>query len=147
MLRLKYQKVFLNQNVKIDTITSFKVFILENIGDKMLNMIEQNLINPTSDKQEVMNMCLTSTKGDYQPISVPIAVTPSPQSTPSKKQQAGSKSNIGQIRTHVPGKAGGGWESSEDEEEIQMKQLEELSIQSPNSDSMVEQAIEVSEEK
>ena len=37
-------------------------------------------------------------------------------------------------------------ESSEDEEEVQMKQLEELSIQSPESDA-VENAKEVAEDK
>ena len=109
-----------------------------------MNVIEQTLLSPTSDKQEVMTMCLTSTKGDYQPISVQIPSKPVSQArtTPSKKPR---KVVSDRVKTHVPGKAGGGWESSEDEEEVQMKQLEELSIQSPNSDS-VENAREVAED-
>ena len=108
-------------------------------------MIEQTLLNPTSDKQEVMTMCLTSTKGDYQPISVqiPSQTTSQPKAAPSKRPL---KVVPDRVKAHVPGRAGGGWESSEDEEEVQMKQLEELSIQSPESDA-VENAKEVAEDR
>ena len=120
---------------------------LEHIGDRVLNLIEENLINTTSDKQEVMNMCLTSTKGDYQPVSVQISQktgTTSQNSTPSRQKPVKRGK---EIRVHVPGKAGGGWESSEDEAEVQMKQLENLSIKSPESSSHIEMALEVSEDK
>ena len=111
-----------------------------------MTVIEQTLLNPTSDKQEVMTMCLTSTKGDYQPISVQIpsqTKSSQPKATPSKRPL---KVVPDRVKAHVPGRAGGGWESSEDEEEVQMKQLEELSIQSPESDA-VENAKEVAEDK
>ena len=107
----------------------------EHIGDKVLDMLE-NAISPPDGKDVVMKMCLASSTGDYEPIDVPLPdiTTTSSTSFLPRKQKTGSSSIPKQ---HVPGKAGGGWESSDDSEgdvgKEQLKYIAELSLQSSSS--------------
>ena len=64
-------------------------------------------------RTEVLNMCLaTSPTGEYQPVSVPMMNV----STLKMSQISLTSSTLVTGKKHTPGKAGGGWDSSDDEE-------------------------------
>ena len=70
-------------------------------------------------RTEVLNMCLaTSPTGEYQPVSVPtMMMNISTSSNTLKMSQISlTSSTLVTGKKHTPGKAGGGWDSSDDEE-------------------------------
>ena len=70
-------------------------------------------------RTEVLNMCLaTSPTGEYQPVSVPTMMMNISTSSNSLKmsQISLTSSTLVTGKKHTPGKAGGGWDSSDDEE-------------------------------
>ena len=67
-------------------------------------------------RTEVLNMCLaTSPTGEYQPVSVPM-MNVSTTTTLKMSQISLTSSTLVTGKKHTPGKAGGGWDSSDDEE-------------------------------
>jgi len=119
----------------------------ENIGHKVLDLIDK-AVNIPDERAEVLKMCLSpSPVGEYQPVQVPMSMSM------MKMSQASMTSTLTQStlitgKRHVPGKAGGGWESSEDEEE-QVKSLSEISLGSPvkPKDVMIDSASEAIEDE
>ncbi len=121
----------------------------ENLGDKVLNMVESVMQTPLDGRAEVMEMCLqTSETGDYQPVELHLVddggfASPVPSQKVTSKPQYQQRM---QVRTHVPGRAGGGWDDSDDgegdavaEQERQLKQLAEMSVQSSSLDEDAEE--------
>lgn len=85
------------------------------VANKMLDYFGR-LIHPTDEQtSEVIRAALHSSPGDYQPVAVagtlvdPVFTAPIPT----------TKAPF--IKNHVPGKAGGGWESDEDEHEEELR--------------------------
>jgi len=84
----------------------------ENLGHKVLDLIDKTMTVPDK-RTEVLNMCLaTSPTGEYQPVSVPMMNV----STLKMSQISLTSSTLVTGKKHTPGKAGGGWDSSDDEE-------------------------------
>ena len=90
----------------------------ENIGHKVLDIIDK-AVNITDQRDEVMKMCLaTSEVGDYQAVEVqgqPLQPSTMQASQTMKISQRSLGTSFMAGKKHVPGRAGGGWESSEDE--------------------------------
>jgi len=126
----------------------------ENIGHKVLEIIDK-AVNITDQRDEVMKMCLANSEvGDYQPVEVqgqPLTSTMQTSQTMKTSQRSlGTSFMAG--KKHVPGRAGGGWESSEDENyDEPTNQLEqsmsEVSLSSPiKKDIMLDSACEALED-
>ncbi|TRY68253.1 hypothetical protein TCAL_07672 [Tigriopus californicus] len=110
----------------------------ENLGHRILNTLENALTSP-DERAEVMAMCLKSDPGGYTPVSLTTSL--SSESDPPQRQVLGL---VTPVRTHIPGRAGGGWESSDEDEVLaekhQLKQMAALKIDSsedlrPDSDT------------
>lgn len=79
------------------------------VTDKMLDYLGR-LIHPSDDQtSEVIRAALHSSPGDYQPVAVAGALIDPVFSAEVPTPKASF------IKNHVPGRAGGGWESDEDE--------------------------------
>ena len=77
----------------------------------MIDMVEQMLSFP-DERREVLELCLAApSTGEYQPVDLPALKTP--HCDPSVTPRVASS-----IPTHVPGKAGGGWESDSDSGDV-----------------------------
>ena len=95
-----------------------------------------------------MKMCLAaSDTGEYQPVTVEMGASKMPVSMMSVSQR--SKRSLGASvisgKKHVPGRAGGGWESSDDENEetnTLEQSMTEVSLSSPlkQRDLMIDSA-------
>ena len=104
----------------------------EHLGDKVLDLLESAMSSASSDgKDVVMKMCLSSSTGDYEPVDLPPALSGEAGTSGIQQQQQRAKT-ARSPKQHVPGKAGGGWESSdsEDERKEQMDYIAKLSLQS-----------------
>lgn len=90
-------------------------------------------MSPSNQRDEVMKMCLTSSPGDYKPVSVDASVGQNSQVQHVKPPKQGNFAR--HVKKHIPGKAGGGWESSgsEKEEPDQLEMMEALSVKSVHS--------------
>lgn len=132
------------------------VRVAENLGDKVIGLLD-SVTNPDSERDRVLEVCSRSDTGDYQPVHVPSL-------DPEKRDQdfgvEGRKSAVANAqkprrsKKHVPGRAGGGWDSEEEEEisgQDQLKALEALAVESKrpksksNSTSSVNEAVEADE--
>ena len=108
----------------------------ENLGHKVLDIIDKAM-NVPDERAEVLKSCLiNSPTGDYEPVSISMTAS-------SMKMSQMSLEPVLVGKKHVPGKAGGGWESS-DEEDEETTQIDE-EINSSNDkckvkDIMVESA-------
>nr|CAD7441231.1 unnamed protein product [Timema bartmani] len=80
----------------------------ESIKDKMINMFTK-FLNPPNETEEIIRSALTSSTGDYTPVSIVSKSTQyvHPNLSPTAKSTAKAK-------VHVPGKAAGGWESEDE---------------------------------
>lgn len=121
----------------------------ENFGHKVLDLIDKTVHIP-DEREQVLKSCLAqSAVGDYVPVQAPTMKSSMMMSMKSSKMMT-SSTFIG--KKHTPGKAGGGWESSDDEDEILSQGLSEVSLESPvikpakESDVMIESACEAFEE-
>lgn len=103
------------------------------MGHKVLDIIDKTM-NAPDERAEVLKMCLTnSSTGDYQPVTVPM------NTSTMKMSQMSISSSIVTGKKHVPGKAGGGWESSDDDE-VPQNILNDSIISDEPKDIMVESA-------
>lgn len=96
----------------------------ETVKDKAMDILIK-LIHPTDDSNEIIKQALTSSSGEYTPVKIDSLSCSQSQETPHNTDVQKFK-----IKSHVPGRAGGGWESDEDEKSLPNPQL-----QSVNSDS------------
>ncbi|XP_034243567.1 AP-4 complex accessory subunit Tepsin-like [Thrips palmi] len=81
------------------------------VTDKMLDYLGR-LIHPSDDQtSEFIRAALHSSPGDYQPVAVAGALTDPVFTAPLPMPSMASY-----VKSHVPGRAGGGWESDEDNE-------------------------------
>ena len=94
----------------------------------MMDILERAL-SPHDQRAEVMKMCLNSSTGEYEPVRVdsePVNARPI-------SVKSSSKSSSVKVKARVPGKAGGGWEStsseSDEETKAPSKTLQGLQIQ------------------
>ncbi len=122
----------------------------ENIGHKVLDYIDKT-INVPDQRAEVLKMCLApSNVGDYQPVQAPV-MTSSSLATMRSSHISMSQS-VFSGKKHVPGKAGGGWNSSEesenDEDNHLEKDLEQVSLEGSVAikDVMIDSACEATED-
>lgn len=97
------------------------------VTNKMLDYLGR-LIHPSDEQtSEVIRAALHSSPGDYQPVAVAGALT-----DPVFTTQLPTPSKASYIKSHVPGRAGGGWESDEDNEnEFQNLPAPEGSLEIP----------------
>jgi hypothetical protein len=90
-------------------------FLADSFGERMMEALERAL-SPNDQRAEVMKMCLSSSTGDYEPVKMDDEMEFIPGATLADSRIHKSKpiSNPGsvQVKPRVPGKAGGGWESS-----------------------------------
>ncbi len=109
----------------------------ENLGHKVLDLWDK-AVNIPDEKAEVLKSCLANPDvGEYKPVVV------SPESVMStsrimSKSATPSTMATSTTRKHVPGKAGGGWESSDEElqgENIVLEGLSEVSLKDDLVDS------------
>ena len=102
----------------------------EHLGDKVLDLLESTM-SPSDGKDVVMKMCLSSSTGDYEPVDLPATIRPDSARGTLPQAQARSP-RASAPKPHVPGKAGGGWESSDSDEERkeQIDYIAKLSLQS-----------------
>ena len=108
----------------------------ENLGHKVLDIIDK-VTNIPDERAEVLKMCLeNSPTGSYEPVPAP-ALTKSVMLKTSTTSLT-SSTNVIRGKKHKPGKAGGGWESSDDEDIGQS--LSEVSLTSPVKDLMLDSA-------
>lgn len=89
----------------------------ESVTEKMVDMVEQFLTFP-DERKEVLEMCLaTPSTGDYKPIDLPSLETSAldPMMMSSYSNSVNPMLTSVSVRKHVPGKAGGGWESDDED--------------------------------
>ena len=82
-----------------------------------MDMVEQFLTFP-DERKEVLEMCLaTPSTGDYKPIDLPSLETSAldPMMMSSYSNSVNPMLTSVSVRKHVPGKAGGGWESDDED--------------------------------
>lgn len=89
----------------------------DNLGQRLLSTLENALAGP-DERAEVMAMCLKSDPGSYTPVSLTTSLS-SESDTPKRIK---TLAPVTPIRTHIPGRAGGGWESSDEDEVLAEKQ-------------------------
>ena len=114
------------------------MFSAENLGDKVLDMVESAL-SPLDGRSEVMEMCLQSSTGEYQAIEITPGGSEWEAGSGGPKASSGRRVSTKGPKRHTPGKAGGGWEDDDDAEEeqeqlLQLKRVAELSIHSSSLD-------------
>eukprot|EP00092_Neocalanus_flemingeri_P036041 GFUD01039241.1.p2 GENE.GFUD01039241.1~~GFUD01039241.1.p2 ORF type:complete len:409 (-),score=98.72 GFUD01039241.1:53-1279(-) len=90
------------------------------VTDKMRDVLE-SVINLPDPKQQILDLCLEDSTGDYEAIHLPEV------SSYKVKQSVNYKP-----KAHVPGKAGGGWEDSSDEDESTLGEFESMQISEEN---------------
>jgi hypothetical protein len=85
--------------------------------DRARDMLE-SVINIPDPKQQIMELCLKDDVGNYEPVHLPGLA-------PLQRLQSGGRAGVGEEvpRLHTPGRAGGGWEDSSDEETERLQQL------------------------
>ncbi|KAJ9578693.1 hypothetical protein L9F63_005055, partial [Diploptera punctata] len=79
----------------------------ETVTEKMIDVLEK-LMLPTDDTAEKIKSALSSSPGDYEPVPVESHTI---ISTEVHKP-------VPRVRAHVPGRAGGGWESDDEIPEL-----------------------------
>ena len=87
-----------------------------------MEMVEQFLTFP-DERKEVLEMCLaTPSTGDYKPIDLPSLETPAldPMMMSSYSNSVNPMLTSVSVRKHVPGKAGGGWESDDEDDSVSL---------------------------
>ena len=100
-------------------------------------MFEQMLTFP-DDRKDVLEMCLAApSTGDYKPIDLPGLKADSAMVASTISNQSSRTSS----RKHVPGRAGGGWESSSEEEELSSDKM------TVSVDEIAQEACEESEDE
>ena len=92
--------------------------ISENVGGKVLNLLEKTL-SPTDSRDEALSVYLASSTGDYEAVLVQPHESVSMENItePVNQVESALQKRPVRARKHIPGKAGGGW-SSEEEENI-----------------------------
>jgi len=105
--------------------------------DKARDMLE-SVVNLPDPKKQIMELCLKDDVGDYEAVRLPGAV---PE---ARRRIIGGVVAGGEVpRQHVPGRAGGGWEDSSDEEQTRLDQLSgSLLTDSLASDNSVSASLE-----
>ena len=83
------------------------------VTDRVRDMLE-SVMNLPDPKQQIMKLCLDDPVGDYKPL-----VLPSP---PVRAVRAASSSSC-LPKPHKPGRAGGGWSSSSEDEEAALEEF------------------------
>ena len=94
-----------------------------------MDMVEQFLTFP-DERKEVLEMCLaTPSTGDYKPIDLPSLETSAldPMMMSSYSNSVNPMLTSVSVRKHVPGKAGGGWES-DDEDNVSVLALRNVAL-------------------
>ena len=88
--------------------------------DKARDMLE-SVINIPDPKQQIMELCLKDDVGSYEPVYLPGLPSVEGRRMGGRLPQA-----AGEVpKVHVPGRAGGGWEDSSDEEQARLEELSE----------------------
>ena len=120
----------------------------ENLGHKVLDIIDKVTTIP-DERAQVLKMCLEpSPTGSYEPVQAPMIKSVMKTST-SGSSVMNSSSFVLKGKKHKPGKIGGGWGSSgeEDDDQDQLEQsLSEVSLTSPMKDMMIDSACEAIED-
>ena len=81
------------------------------VTDRFRDMLE-SVMNLPDPKQEIMKLCLEDNVGDYKPLVL--------DSRPVSRQRTVS-SSASAPKPHTPGRAGGGWSSSSEDEEAALE--------------------------
>lgn len=105
-----------NMNGKYEGFGSSPLNREETIKGKMMDMLEK-FMHPTDEIAEKIKSALTSSSGDYEAVPVDQLIDSSIENQPTQVHKVTMK-----IKAHVPGHAGGGWESDDD---IQQEQIPE----------------------
>ena len=122
----------------------------ENLGHKVLDFIDKT-VNFQDQREEVLKMCLApSSVGEYQSVQMSTSISSTSLKTSiMKASQSTLSASVITGKKHVPGKAGGGWNSSEDEEaEVErndsglLHSMTDVSLNSPlkSRDLMIDSA-------
>ncbi|PNF39374.1 hypothetical protein B7P43_G13654 [Cryptotermes secundus] len=101
----------------------------ETIKGKMMDMLEK-FIYPTDETAEKIKSAMTSSPGHYEAVRVNLLMDSNVDIQSAQAQTASVM-----IKAHVPGHAGGGWESDEDIPKELVPELQKSS--STNSGSIV----------
>jgi hypothetical protein len=117
----------------------------ENIGHKMLDLIDK-AVNSPDERAEVLKLCLENPSvGEFKPVNTQMMSASTVGISQTGLMTAASAILTG--RKHVPGRPGGGWESSDediiDEQDAKLDQsMSEVSLNSSpvKRDIMVESA-------
>merc|ERR1719495_549265 len=103
------------------------------IGDSLRDIVDSVLTVPDPKKQ-IMDLCLSNTTGDYQAVCLPIS-TEAKQN--EKKEVPYSIKNVKKSKAHTPGRAGGGWDDDEDnDEKAQLDLLSSLRVSDTDEDNI-----------
>ena len=92
------------------------------VTDKVRDVLE-SVMNLPDPKQQILDLCLEDSTGDYEAIHLPEVSIP---------QNRIKYSVIDKPKAHVPGRAGGGWEDSSDEEESTLGEYESMQMSEEN---------------
>jgi len=107
------------------------------VTDKVRDVLE-SVINLPDPKQQILDLCLEDSTGNYEAIHLPEVT-----SLPNKI----NRTVRDKPKAHVPGRAGGGWEDSSDEEESTLGEYESMQLSEENveeSDNSLTKSIEFS---
>ncbi|GFG32724.1 hypothetical protein Cfor_12294, partial [Coptotermes formosanus] len=100
----------------------------ETIKGKMMDILEK-FMHPTDETAEQIKSALTSSAGDYEAVPVDQLIDSSMENQLTQVHKVTMK-----VKAHVPGHAGGGWESDDDIQQQQLPELQKSS--SANSGSL-----------
>jgi len=90
------------------------------VTDTVRDVLE-SVINLPDPKQQILDLCLEDSPGEYEAIHLPqVGVN---QQTPMHVSVGAHKP-----KAHIPGKAGGGWEDSSDEEDLTLGEFESMQL-------------------
>ena len=97
------------------------------VTDRLRDMME-SVMNLPDPKQEILKLCLEDPVGDYQPLVLPCQPVSRPRTVSSP------------AKPHTPGRPGGGWSSSSEDEESALEEFNtSLSLQTEQTDRSSEQ--------
>ncbi|XP_021920669.1 AP-4 complex accessory subunit Tepsin-like isoform X2 [Zootermopsis nevadensis] len=104
----------------------------ETFKGKMIDMLEK-LMHPTDETAEKIKSALTSSPGEYEAVPVDLMTDSDVDIQPAEAQKATVK-----IKAHVPGRAGGGWESDDDIQQEEVSELQQYSSSKRGSNVSVD---------
>lgn len=92
------------------------------VTDKVRDVLE-SVINLPDPKQQILDLCLEDSTGDYEAIHLPEV---------GQEHKKLRHAHIEKPKAHIPGKAGGGWEDSSDDDELTLGEFESMQLSEEN---------------